>query len=239
MLLHNSPLFTVYFGDKRDQLFPPLDTTQPLIETASFSHLKKGMLIDNIIFLHQVHGVNGLTITSPEQASRVVPFSIEGDYLITNAPRVGIGILTADCLPIIMYDSFQHVIAIVHAGWRGSVDGIGLKVFAHMQAAFGTKLEHLRILFGPSAKVCCYQVTEEFLGHLEHHTFTSQVIHRHGKEFYFDLALFNRLVLEDAGVKRDAFQLQYNLCTIDDDSLYSYRRQGKEAGRQMTVVCLK
>jgi YfiH family protein len=239
MLLHNSPLYNVYFGDKRDHLFPPFTITQPLIEMAPFLHLKKAMLVDNLVFLHQVHGVNGLTITSPEQASRVQPFSIDGDYLITNAPRVGIGILTADCLPIIMYDSFQHVIAIVHAGWRGSVDGIGLKVVAHMQAAFETKLEHLRIFFGPSAKVCCYQVKEEFLSNLEQHTYTDQVIHRHGKEFYFDLALFNRLILEDAGIKRDAFQLQYNKCTIEDDSLYSYRREGKDAGRQMTVVCLK
>lgn len=239
MLLHSSPLFNIYFGGQRDNIFPPITATQPLLEQSPFMHLKKSMHLEQLIFLHQTHSSHGLTITSAEQAEHIAPFSIEGDYLITCVPQVGLGVLTADCLPLILYDHFHHVIALVHAGWRGAIDGIALKVLERMQAGFQTKAEHVRIFFGPCAKVCCYQVTEDFLPHLDQYSFNNQVVHRHGKEFYFDLALFNRLLLEDAGVKKDAFQVQYNLCTIEDQAFFSHRRQAKSAGRQMTVVALK
>lgn len=232
MLLHHNPLFRIYFGDARDKIFPSVS----LEEKSAL--LKKQMEIQALVFLHQVHGTQGEYIFDQEHAADLQSLSADGDYLITSTPHIGIGILTADCLPIICYDTFNQAVAIIHAGWRGSVQGIALVTLNKMQQEIGTKLENVRVFFGPCAKVCCYQVTPDFLAHLEPFAFADQVIKHQNSSLFFDVPLFNRLLLEDYGIARNAFQLQYNYCTIEDSSFYSYRRQGSQAGRQMTVACL-
>jgi len=147
--------------------------------------------------------------------------------------------MTADCLPIIMHDTAHNIGMIIHAGWRGSVQKIGSKALECMQKDFNTDLQKLRILFGPSAKACCYEVTQEFIEHLDAFEFGPRAVRRQGEQLFFDLSLFNRLQLESCGVPKEAFCMQYNLCTICNDTFYSYRRQRDQAGRQMTVLCLK
>jgi len=147
--------------------------------------------------------------------------------------------MTADCLPVVLYDTLNQAVAVVHAGWRGSVKNIVLKAFDRMTEEFGTKPGMLRVFFGPSAKVCCYKIKEDMLEYLEDVEFIDRVVQRRGDDIFFDSPGFNKLLLEGVGVKSDAFQLQYNLCTMCDKSFYSHRRQGKAAGRQMTVACLQ
>ena len=242
MLLHKNPLFQIFFGDAKDgisaQTYQHFYTQKNLINNEPFSSIQKRMRLDRLLFLHQVHGVDGVVITA-ENVDNMIPFAAEGDFLVTNVSRVGLGVLTADCLPIVMYDSAAHVIALVHAGWQGAVKGVVLKALDAMQQQCKTKLEHIRIFFGPSAKVCCYQVQDDFKQHLENIAYGEQALHRHGDKLFFDLPLFNKLQLEDRGIKKEAFHLDYNVCTIDQESFFSYRRQGQQAGRQLTIAALK
>ena len=243
MLLHNTPLLRIYFGDAKDELFPGeylnIAPDKNLFSIPAFVKLKEAMRIDRLIFLRQTHGTEGVVIRSKKQAKRSRSFSIEGDYLVTNAKHVGLGIMTADCLPMVLYDSFNQVIAVIHASWRTSVKNIVLKAVDTMTQEFGTKPEHLRVFFGPSAKVCCYEVGDDMLEFLEDFEFIDRVVQRREEKLFFDLPGFNKLLLEGIGVKPEAFQLGYNMCTICDQSFYSHRRQAKAAGRQMTVACLQ
>lgn len=242
MLMHSSPLYRIYFGDARDKIFKR-DVIQikdkNLLEFEPFSKLKKRMEIEQLIFLHQVHGTKGLIITSMEEAKSITPFTVEGDFIITNVPHVGIGIITADCLPIIFFDKRHQVIAIAHAGWRSASGQIVLKVVDQMQKNFNTNIEDIRIIFGPSAKVCCYRVGEDFIENFQDFEFVDRVLQRRDEGLFFDLPKFNRILLEDLGIKKDQFLLEYNDCTVCDESFYSHRRKGeREDGRQMTVACL-
>lgn len=243
MLLHNTPLLRIYFGDAKDELFPGeylnLPPDQNIFSIPAFVKLKEVMRIDRLVFLRQVHGTHGVVITSKNQAKKTRSFSIEGDYLVTNVKLIGLGVTTADCLPIILYDSFNQAIAVIHAGWRGSVKNVALKAVDTMAQEFGTKPEHLRVFFGPSAKLCCYKVGEDMLEHLEDFEFIDRVVQRRDDKMFFDLPGFNKLLLEGIGIKQEAFQLGYNVCTICDTSFYSHRRQDKAAGRQITVACLQ
>lgn len=242
MLLHSTPSLRIYFGNAEDELDPqvylhlPLNTK--LLEHSYFAPLQKLMHINQVLFLKQVRGASGLVCTE-KSLYYARPFQDEGDFLITDLQNVGLGIMTADCLPIVLYDSRNYVVAIVHAGWRGSAQGIVLKALESMQQEYNTKLDHLQIFFGPSAKICCYQVGQDLIAEFDDYPYASQAFQWHGEEVFFDLPGFNKLQLESVGVKKEAFHFGYSICTICDNKFYSYRRQKEQAGRQMTVVSLQ
>jgi YfiH family protein len=240
MLLHTHPLFSVYFGDAQDNVRPDefraFAAIDNVLDHNACVQLKKLMPLDTLTFLHQTHSDQGMVITDDHEV--ISPFAQDGDYLITDT-EVGIGVLTADCLPIIMYDKVHHVLAVVHAGWRGSVQEIVLKAMARMEQTFGSNPSHLCILFGPCAKTCCYTVTEEFRDYIASFSWADRTMQKIGTNYHFDLPLFNALLLEKAGIKSDAISLSYNVCTICNTNFFSHRRQGVDAGRQMTVAWLK
>jgi len=240
MLLHTNPLFLVYFGTAKDKLMqaeylnlPPT----PILELAPFSTLKKTMQLQQLFFAHQVHGDQGIVVDK-KILELVRPFKSDSDFLVTDQERVGIGVMTADCLPIVFHDRVRNVVGVAHAGWRGAVLGVGVKAMERMYETFGSKPENIAVFFGPSAKMCCYKVNEEFQSNLEGFADIDRVLQQHGADWYFDLPMFNKIQLESAGISKNAFQLNYNCCTMCDDSFYSHRLQGESAGRQMTVVCL-
>jgi polyphenol oxidase len=240
MILHTDPLLYIYFGDARSALAREFlmgsYAQEELWKNERLNRVKKIMHLDSLVLLKQIHSIKGVAIPDTPQ---YYPFSDnEGDFLVTQREHTGLGVYTADCLPIIFYDTCNRAVGICHAGWRGSVEGIAIKTISAMQEQYGTDLDHLRIFFGPSAKVCCYEVTEEFTQHLEQFEFAQDVVFDHNGTLFFDLQLFNKLLIESFGVKRNAFHCNYNMCTICDESFCSSRRDGASE-RQLTIVALK
>lgn len=235
-MFHHNPLFRCYFGNEKDALDPKeylaLSEVQDILTIQPFSSLKKAMSLSRLVFLRQTHSVDGLHVSENPPYS----FAQTGDYLITNQKFVGLGVMTADCLPIIMVDPVRGAIGIAHAGWRGTVAHIGTIMLDDMRRSFGTQPEHLKVFFGPSAKQCCYKVSAHFINELEHlPEYEQLLIKRHGT-YYFDNTQCNRMLLETAGIHKDAICCEYNLCTICDKGFYSHRRG--QSNRQMTVVSL-
>lgn len=236
MLLHTTPSFTIYFGDAADKLYQADYLNLPatsLLKHPSFAHLKNHMPLQDLIFLRQVHGTDGLQVSDPLPR----PFAVEGDYLITRN-KTAVGVMTADCLPIVFYDSKNHIAAIAHAGWRGSVAEIGRVTLQAMHRAVGAQPADVQVFFGPSIKSCCYQVAPDFTKNIQKSGLENQVIMERGGAFFFDLPKFNEMELIKAGIQPKAINLDYNLCTACNHDFFSYRRQGEAAGRQMTVVGL-
>lgn len=241
MLFHTSPAFCSYFGNAQDGLQPAAFAAYhgtDLSVQEPFIRLKKIMGLSSLVFLHQTHSDKGFVLQADADVAALESFVTEGDYLITSLKHVGIGVMTADCLPIVMYDVQNNVIAVVHAGWRGSVQRVAVRALEALQKNFATDTAQLRIFFGPSAHACCYQVQPDFIQNLDDFSFAQQTLQTHSGNLYFDLPLFNRLQLEAAGVPKQAFKMDYALCTMCDPTFCSYRRQGAAAGRQMTVVSL-
>ena len=178
MLIHNSPLINIFFGDARYKFrtkdFSKIENSEDILDKEPFSLLKKNWKVEALGLLKQTHGVEGVFLSSLEEAKNIKPFSISSDYIITNVPSIGVGVITADCLPIIVQDKFNSVIAIIHASWKNSTQKISIKVVQKMQELFNTKLENLVIYFGPSAKSCCYEVEKGFEKNL--YNFANEVI---------------------------------------------------------------
>ena len=116
----------------------------------------------SIYFCKQVHGVQGYLINS-DFIQKHPAFSLEGDFLYSSEKECALGILTADCLPIVIYNP-RGVISIIHAGWKGSFENIVEKALADMQELYkDLNMQECKIFFGPSGKVCCYEVQEDFM----------------------------------------------------------------------------
>ena len=235
-MIYRSPQFCIYFGDARDNISKEIDCVpqnSPLFCHPKFSPIIQQCNVTNLIFLNQTHSASGLIV----EDSPITPFSIDGDYLITAQKNIGIGIMSADCLPIIFYDSKNQVIAAAHAGWKGTIAGIAPQTIHAMQEKFGTSVTDLEIFFGPSAKVCCYTVGKDFMDTIEKRLH-EQIFKQESDYFYFDLPKLNSMLLQECGVDSGQINQVYNFCTMCNHQFFSYRRSGKAAGRQMTIVWL-
>ena len=236
-MIHETSQFKIYFGDARDALSKTVDcvpTNNPLIGHQKFAQIATQIAVKDLACLNQIHSNCGIIV-----ADQIPAFTYDGDFLITAQSNIGIGVLTADCLPVIMYDYKNHVAASVHAGWRGTVAGIAQEAVKMMQSSCGSQVQDLKIFFGPSAKVCCYQVNEEFEKNLQDFSYADRVVKKVNNAIYFDVPLFNALQLQHIGVQESAISYDYNLCTMCDHRFFSYRRQGEAAGRQMAIISLK
>lgn len=235
MFIHKTAQYSIYFGDARDAINKQehcKPSSQPILTQEPFKRIGTMLNLTSLAFLNQVHGAAGMIVDN-----KVPAFDCDGDFLITHKKNIGIGIIAADCLPIVFYDSQQHIAAIAHAGWRGSVAGIVNEVLATLTGKYQTNVNNLQIFFGPCAKLCCYQVEESFYSQIP--IAARQTIITRDNNFYFDLAEFNYLELEKCGIARKHVNYEANACTICNNQFFSHRAQQANAGRQMNIICLQ
>jgi len=118
-----------------------------------------GITPEKFIRPKQVHGAAVLTVDPFTNPS--IPF--EADAIVTTEQGRAVGIITADCVPIFIYDPKTRSAGLVHAGWRGIHAGIIAKTLQSLQK-LGVKSNSLQAAFGPAIRVCCYEVGSEFAG---------------------------------------------------------------------------
>lgn len=243
MIVHNEPLFQIFFGNRRHQYIPEdykhLSHAQKLFEHDPFKKAARVLACRSMTFLHQVHGDSGTTINSIEEANSLQPFTQDGDYLLTNKPGVGLGVTTGDCLPIIMYDPTSRALANVHAGWRGTVQEVAGKAVEDLEKTYNSRIDTLKFYFGPCAKVCCYEVRSDVIEKLEQFSFIDEVLHTVAGKTYFNVPLCTVKLLGQYGIKKSAINLQYNDCTMCNETFCSNRARVDSNYRQMTIAVLK
>jgi len=228
---------TIYFGDKSDPFFPlQVDLIHCMCREAcsEFDALRVALDAQSIVFLKQVHGTDSYYIPK-DQSKACEIHEREGDALITDQPGCAIGVLTADCVPIVLYDQKHHAIAAIHAGWRGTVALIATKTLQSMIDRFGSELRDIKVYVGPSARSCCYEVGDDFIQSLDDF-FQGFLVMKNEKAF-FDGVQANCALLREMGVLDENISTKHAACTMCDLSYHSYRRD--QAGRQATVAVLR
>jgi YfiH family protein len=194
-----------------------------------------------IVSVTQVHGTETLLI--PRRMSDTEISEAAGargyDAIITDRRRTWVTVRTADCVPILLADD-GGVVASVHAGWRGTIDGIAGKVVRLMRNTFGCKLDSLRAAIGPAIGRCCYEVDEPVMTPLKRaFPYWSEALEEttlgRGQ---LALRRLNRLILEKAGVDPHRIA-EVNLCTsCHTDLFYSYRRDGAGTRHMTSGIAL-
>lgn len=232
MIIRQQRGLSIFFGDAISCTVSPKDT-----QFGFFCHrLCQQLPARSLVVLEQVHGVAGQFISQMKNALEI--FEHEGDYLATNQPEVALVVLTADCLPIVLYDPVNHAVAAVHAGWKGSVAGIAAQALESLIQNVGTQPSDILVFFGPAAKVCCYEVQQDFCELVKNNQLACAALIKRSDKTYFDKVLFNKSLLVSLGVKPENINEQYNLCTICTPGFHSHRGSRGLAGRQLTCAWL-
>jgi YfiH family protein len=228
----------LYFGNASDALFPafyqqsPDGIAHPLTHPL-FSSLQTSLApLENLFFPLQVHGTAGIILDS---FATPPSFFCPADFILTQQNSLGIGIVSADCVPVIMYDPAHHVIGIAHAGWRGAEAGVVPAMLTSSHATYETKATEIFIWIGPCAHRCCYEVDETFANLMMHHSTTSILEYRE-KKWFFNLVKLVAQQCTEYGIPPAHISHNYTCCTIHTPAYYSYRRQGAAAGRQATII---
>ena len=158
----------------------------------------------------------------------------ECDALVTNIPHVLLTILTADCVPILLFDPKQEVVAAVHAGWRGSKAEIVKKTVQKMTEIFGCNPSNIKAGIAPAIGGCCYEVGKEVAKHFFH---MPNAYQQKKEKYMLDLPSVNKIQLLKSGLKEENIEISA-ICTACDENYFSYRREG-ETGRFAGFIMLK
>ena len=196
---------------------------------------------DRLTTGQQVHKTNVAVVTAQDVGrgsegwGSAIP---ETDALVTNLGDTPIMVISADCLLVLLYDPVQRAIGGIHASWRTTFGVIIGKTVDTMRQNFRTEPGDLIVGMGPGAGVCCYEVDDPFVETISSRPEILPFVVRRNDTQYFDLPGDVRSELVRSGVQADRIE-QMNRCTICDTNFFSYRRQGKSAGRFGLIASLR
>lgn len=157
------------------------------------------------------------------------------DALITNQRNIMLTILTADCIPILLFDPKREVVAVIHAGWKGTQKEITFKTVQKMQEQFASHPEDILAGIAPSIGKCCYEVDWNVAKHFEH---IENAYEDKGEKQMLDLPHINRVQLLKAGVLSTNIEMS-NICTACKvEDYFSYRKEDGCSGRFMSMIGL-
>ncbi len=191
-----------------------------------------------LVMSHQTHTDIVRVVTAKDAAGidhHTYPIS---DGLITNDPGVALWIFTADCTPILLHDPVTGAVGAVHAGWRGTANGIVARAVEKMARHFGSRPADIRAAIGPNIGQCCFEtdsdVPEAMLDALGDQA--KPYIRQVNQKFYVNLKAMNALHLQNAGVQNIEIS---DLCTAcNPDRFWSHRvTRGIRGSQGAIIVC--
>ena len=198
-----------------------------------------GFDIHNLVLSRQTHSDIVHVVTEKDRgAGLFAPPLPECDALITNTPGIALVVFTADCTPILFWDSETHAVGAAHAGWRGTASGIAARVVEAMGREYGSKPENIRAAIGPNIGYCHFE-TDEDVPQAIRAAFgpdAEEWITSNGEKYFLDLKAINRLVLNRAGVETVEMSDACTVCQCD--RFWSHRvTKGLRGSQGAIIVC--
>ena len=193
--------------------------------------------VKQFIFPRQTHSDKVVVVTSENYTNTID----DTDALITNEPGLFICVQTADCVPILLFDPQNKVVAAIHAGWKGTISKIAKKTVQQMTETFGCNPDDIVAGVGPSIHMHAYEVGSEVVSAVEasfsNYPALLKPSMNEGKA-YFDLWEANQTVLMESGISEKNIELM-GLCSFEQaDLFYSARRDGADTGRMVSGIKL-
>jgi YfiH family protein len=202
--------------------------------------VNEGGEIFPLLSLRQVHG-DGVVLFEKNVQKIDELWQTEGDALLTRTPGIALGVFTADCLPIFLYDPIERAIGIIHAGWRGTAGGVAGKAVEKMGKIFQSKTSNILAALGPCIGPCCYEVDGPVKNAFISGGFPWDLVSRPHKEgkWLLDLYRANLHLLEKHGISKKNIEFSKICTSCHGNTFYSYRNADKTGGRQLNFIALK
>ncbi len=161
---------------------------------------------------------------------------IKADSLITDKRNMPIMVLGADCNLIIIIDMKEKAVGVVHAGWKGTLNGVLGKTLLEFKKHFNSSPGNISVFFGPSIRSCCYKVDSMFLDRFREKFHGEDYYYKEGKDYFLDIIKLNLIHLKDFGIQKDNI-FDVSQCTSCGDGFFSYRKE-KDTGRQAAIAMI-
>ena len=205
-------------------------------------------ITDNRLVLpRQTHGNKVLCIEreffekSEEEQSELL-YGI--DAIVTDEQQTCIGVSTADCIPILLYDDTRMAVAAVHAGWRGTVANIARECISTMHCRYGCQAKDIKAIIAPGISIDAFEVGDEVYATFAEAGFPmTRIAKRYpagqGEKWHIDLWEANRLQMAAAGIKAENITIA-GICTYTrHEDFFSARRLGINSGRIFNGIMLR
>ena len=209
----------------------------------AFTARRDSVLPYPVVQGHQVHNCKVAVIDRPGLTRE----DLEGyDAFVTNLPDVAIGVRTADCVPILLYDPVKRAVAAVHAGWKGTVLRILQNAMELMAFKFGSSAADIKAVIGPAIGPDSFQVGIEVAEKFKLAGFPMDYVWSFrgagdgtpmSGGHHIDLFKANRWLLEQSGVLSDNIQV-FDIDTFTVPEFFSARREGTQCGRNINAIKL-
>lgn len=204
--------------------------------------MQLGVDLDDLIMPRQTHSCNVVVINECFRSLDIdkQEEALEGiDSLVTSLQGVVIGVNTADCVPIVLVDEVAGVIAVAHAGWRGTVGRIA-KAAVEEMCRQGAVASRIQAAMGPSICQECFEVGDEVVEAFKKAKFDLDAIVKRNSttgKAHIDLRAANSDVLVDAGLSAGNIMISQHCSRCEHDRFFSARRLGINSGRTFTGIC--
>ena len=188
----------------------------------------------NLILMNQTHS-NNVKIIKKESGN----IKVNADAIVTTKDNLALGVLTADCAPILFFETKKKIIGCIHAGWKGAINGIIENTIEKIKE-LGGEINKVRVCIGPCIDKKNYEVKKDFYQNFKQKSENSDIFFSKGRNdsFYFDLRGFITKKFNNNGI------LQVDNINIDSfsspEEYFSHRRAKKlgenDYGRCISVI---
>jgi len=201
-----------------------------------------GAVEGKLVMTNQVHGGVVRVVTSADwKDDPYEKVSYEADGLMTATPGVTLMIFSADCIPVLLYDPVRKVIAAVHAGWRGTAEGVVTRAVERMKDVYGCRGRDLLAAVGPGICPNCFETHEDVPNAMMSSMGTAALPYMEIKEngkFAVDLKGLNARRLEQAGLDPANVAICDQCTACRPDRFWSHRKMGNNRGSMAAAIQL-
>jgi len=160
------------------------------------------------------------------------------DAIITDRPNIPVMIMSADCTPILLFDTKNNAIGVVHAGRAGALSDILPKTIQKMSSSYGTDVNFLCVVLGPSIHGCCYQINETIAHTVEEKGYPNALLKKNEKVF-LDVNTILLQQLDILGIPYTNIEVIDHCTACQNDTYFSYRAHAQNTGRIAGIIMLR